>query len=214
MQKRIIIDTRETARMKSAAKYFGSQGYHVDTEKLKTGDYIINDQVVFEFKTWSDFMSSITDNRLFNESISQIEEYPYHFVVLHGTNRDYKEAYSHNGLDHSNITGAIARLLTYTKIIRSTGTLDDCFNLMMVTAEKCLDNKELCKNFGTKSINKAFNVLAFCVDDINAKRAKTIVNTLDLHTINDVCRLTHDDLVKVPGIGDVLAGKILEAIGK
>lgn len=214
MQKRIIIDTRETARMKSAAKYFGSQGYHVDTEKLTTGDYIINDQVVFEFKTWSDFMSSITDNRLFNESISQIEEYQYHFVVLHGTNRDYKQAFQHTGLKEEMITGAIARLLTYTKIIRSTGTLDDCYNLMMITAEKCLDDKVLCKNFGTKSVNKAFNVLAFCVDDINAKRAKTIVNFLDLHTINDVCRLTHDDLVKVPGIGDVLAGNILEAIGK
>ena len=214
MQKRIIIDTRETARMKSAARYFGSQGYHVDTEKLTTGDYIINDQVVFEFKTWSDFMSSITDNRLFNESISQIEEYQYHFVVLHGTNRDYKEAYSHNGLDHKMITGAIARLNTYTKIIRGTGTLDDTFELMMKTAEKCLDNKTLCKGFGTKSVNKAFNALAFCVDDINAERAKTIVNFLGLKTFNDVCRLTYDDLIKVPGIGEVLAGKIMEAVGE
>ena len=76
MSKTIIIDTRETARMKSAATYFAKQGYHIDTQKLKTGDYLINDKVVFEFKTWPDFMSSITDNRLFNETISQIEEYP------------------------------------------------------------------------------------------------------------------------------------------
>ena len=212
--KQIIIDTRETARIETAAKYFSGQGYSVDTEKLTTGDYLINNTVVFEFKTWPDFMSSITDNRLINESISQIEEYPYHFVVIHGTNRDYKHAMDQQGITDKHVTGAIARLLTYTKIIRSTGTLEDCFNLMRVTAEKCLDDKVLCKNFGTKSINKAFNCLAFCVDDINAKRAKTIVNFLDLHTINDVCKLTHADLVKVPGIGDVLASKILEAIGK
>ena len=213
MSKTIIIDTRETARMKSAATYFAKQGYHIDTQKLKTGDYLINDKVVFEFKTWPDFMASITDNRLFNETISQMEEYPIHFLVLHGTNRDYKEAYQHNGLDHNNITGAIARLLTYTKIIRSTGTLEDCFNLMMVTAEKCLDEKTLCKNFGTKSINPAFNVLSRCVDDINAERAKNIVNFLNLNTFQDVCSLTYEDLVKVPGIGDVLAKKILKAIG-
>jgi len=212
--KEIIIDTRETARIKQATEYFAKQGYTVNTEKLQTGDYLINNEVVFEFKTWSDFMSSITDNRLFNESISQIEEYSYHFVVLHGTNRDYKEAFQHNGLDHKHITGAIARLNTYTKIIRGTGTLDDTFELMMKSAEKCLDNKTLCKGFDTKSVNKAFNVLAFCVDEINAERAKSIVNFLGLKTFMDVCRLTYDDLIKVPGIGEALADKIMEAVGE
>ena len=212
--KEIIIDTRETHRIKPATTYFANQGYTVNTEKLRTGDYLINNQVVFEFKTWSDFMGSITDNRLFNESISQIEEFPYHFVVIHGSNRDYKEAFQHNSLDHKHITGAIARLNTYTKIIRGTGTLDNTFELMMKSAEKCLDNKTLCKGFGTKSVNKAFNCLAFCVDDINEKRAKAIVTTLNLHTIKDVVNLTHEKLIQVPGIGDVLAAQILEAIGE
>lgn len=212
MMNEIIIDTREQSRIPIATEYFEKQQYTVKKEKLPTGDYLINNKVVFEFKTWSDFMGSITDNRLFNETISQIEEYSYHFLVLHGTNRDYKEAFQHNGLEHKHITGAIARLNTYTKILRGTGTLNNTFELMRITAEKCLDDKILCKNFGTKSINKAFNCLAFCVDDINAKRAKTIVNYLNLHTIQDVVNLTHDDLMKVPGIGPVLAEKIIEAI--
>ena len=211
---KVIIDSREQSRIPIAKKYYANLGVDVSIEQLSVGDYLFDDKVVMEFKTFSDFISSITDGRLFNETISQIENYDMHFLVLHGTNRDYQQALLHTGIDEKHVTGALARLLTFTKIIRSTGTLDDCYNLMMITAEKCLDNKVLCKNFGTKSVNKAFNVLAFCVDDINAKRAKTIVNFLDLHTINDVCRLTHDDLVKVPGIGDVLAGKILEAIGK
>lgn len=103
MKKEIIIDTRETARIETATKYYTEHDYTVTTQKLKTGDYLFNNKIVMEFKTWSDFMSSITDNRLFNETISQIEEYPIHFLVLHGTNRDYNEAYQHNGLDHSNI---------------------------------------------------------------------------------------------------------------
>ena len=211
---KVIIDSREQSRIPIAKKYYANLGVDVSIEQLSVGDYLFDDKVVMEFKTFSDFISSITDGRLFNETISQIENYDMHFLVLHGTNRDYQQALLHTGIDEKHVTGALARLLTFTKIIRSTGTLDDCYNLMMITAEKCLDEKVLCKNFGTKSVNKAFNVLAFCVDDINAKRAKTIVNFLDLHTINDVCRLTHDDLVKVPGIGDILAGKILEAIGK
>ena len=213
MTKELIIDSRETARIESATKYFEENGYKVTVSKESTGDYIFNNTIVMEFKTWPDFMSSITDNRLFNETITQMENYDIHFLVLHGTNRDYNEAFQHNGLEHKMITGAIARLLTYTKIIRSTGTINDCYQLMMVTAEKCQDNKTLCKNFGTKSVNPAFNVLSRCVDDINAERAKNIVNFQGLQTISDVCNLTQKDLMKVPGIGEVLSQKILDAIG-
>jgi len=209
----ILIDSREQSRITIAKKFYESQGHTVTTEELPTGDYLFNNKVVMEFKTWPDFMASITDNRLFNESISQIEEYPYHFVVIHGTNRDYNDAFQHNGLDHKMITGAIARLNTYTKIIHGTKTINDTFDLMRVTAEKCLDDKTLCKGFGTKSVNPAFNVLAFCVDDINAERAKNIVNFLGLKTFKDVCTLKEEDLLKVPGIGPVLSKKIMDAIG-
>lgn len=210
----VTIDSREKDRIPIAKKYFKSQGLNTSVKELPTGDYLFNNEVVFEFKVWSDFMASITDGRLFNETIKQMETYPIHFLVIHGTNRDYNAAYEHTGLEDKHITGSIARLLTYTKIIQGTKTLEDTFNLMMITAEKCLDDKILCKNFGTKNVNKAFNVLAFCVDDINAKRADTIVKFLDLHTIQDVCNLTHEKLIEVPGIGDILAEKILEAIGK
>lgn len=208
-----IIDSREQSRIPIAKKYYANLGVDVSIEQLSVGDYLFDDKVVMEFKTFSDFISSITDGRLFNETISQIENYDMHFLVLHGTNRDYQQALLHTGLDEKHVTGALARLLTFTKIIRGTGTIIDTFELMKCTAEKCLDNKTPCKNFGTKTINKAFNVLAFCVDDINEKRAKSIVNHLNLHTIQDVTNLTHEDLIKVPGIGDVLAANILEAIG-
>ena len=210
----ITIDTRETHRIDAAKEFFESKKYQVKIQQEKVGDYIFNDQVVMEFKTWSDFMSSITDGRLWNESINQIEHYTMHFVVLHGTNRDYQEAFQHNGLTDEMVTGAIARLLTYTKIIRGTGTLNDTFELMRCTAEKCLDNKTLTRQFGTKSINPAFNFLCYCVDDIKGERAKTIVNYLHLKTLDDLMKLDAAQLTSVPGIGEVLAGKILEALGK
>ena len=214
---KLTIDSREQNnphRYQQCKDHFKNLGYTVNTEQLPTGDYIFNDQVVMEFKTWSDFMSSITDGRLWNESINQIENYTMHFVVLHGTNRDYREAFQHNGLTDEMVTGAIARLLTYTKIIRGTGTLTDTFELMRCTAEKCLDNKTLTRQFGTKSINPAFNFLCYCVDDIKGERAKTIVNYLHLKTLNDLMNLDAAKLTSVPGIGDILAGKILEALGK
>lgn len=208
----VIIDSREQKRIQIAKEYYESQGLNVSIEELSTGDYLFDNEVVMEFKTFSDFISSITDGRLFNETISQIENYDMHFLVLHGTNRDYQQALLHTEIGEKHVTGALARLLTFTKIIRGTGTLTDTFELMRVTAEKCLDNKTLCKQFDTKSVNPAFNVLCYCIDDIKGERAKAIVNTLNLNTIQDICNLTYEDLIKVHGIGDVLANKILTAI--
>ena len=209
---KIIIDSREQNRINHAKNYYETQGHEVSVQELPTGDYVFDDQVVMEFKTWPDFISSITDGRLWNESQKQMENYDIHFVVLHGTNRDYTDALKHAGIEEKHINGAIARLLTYTKIIRGTYTLTDTFELMKTTAEKCLDDKTIVKQFDTKSVNPAFNFLAYCVDDIKGERAKSIVNYLHLKTLKDLMKLDNAKLTSVPGIGDILAGKILAAI--
>ena len=210
----VKIDSREQKRIPIAKEYYESQGLNVSIEELSTGDYLFDNEVVMEFKTFGDFMSSITDGRLWNESQKQMENYDIHFVVIHGTNRDYKQAIQHTGLEDKHIIGSIARLNKYTKIIHGTQTLENTFELMRVTAEKCLDNKTLTRQFGTKSINPAFNFLCYCVDDIKGERAKTIVNYLHLKTLDDLMKLDAAQLTSVPGIGEVLAGKILEALGK
>ena len=83
---------------------------------------------------------------------------------------------------------------------------------MRITAEKCLDNKTITKQFGTKSINPAFNYLCYCIDGIKGERAKTIVNYLKLETLEDLRNLDEDKLKTVPGIGDKLTEKIMNAI--
>lgn len=208
----VKIDSREQKRIPIAKEYYESQGLNVSIEELSTGDYLFDNKVVMEFKTFGDFFASITDGRLWNESQKQMENYPIHFVVIHGTNRDYKEAFTHTGIEEKHINGAIGRLLTYTKIIRGTGTLTDTFELMRITAEKCLDNKTLTRQFGTKSINPAFNYLCYCIDGIKGERAKTIVNYLKLETLEDLRNLDEDKLKTVPGIGDKLTEKIMNAI--
>ena len=211
---KITIDSREQKRINPATKYFKQQGYQVKVSQENTGDYIFNDQVAMEFKTWPDFISSITDGRLWNETQKQMENYNIHFLVLHGTNRDYKQACQHTNLEEKHINGSIARLLTYTKIIRGTGTLTDTLELMRVTAEKCLDNKTITRQFDTKTVNPAFNYLAYCIDGIKGERAKTIVNTLKIETLSDLMELNVDKLTSVNGIGPKLAEKILKAIGE
>ena len=64
----VIIDSREQSRIPIAKEYYESQGLKVSVKELDTGDYLFDNKVVFEFKVWSDFMASITDGRLWNET--------------------------------------------------------------------------------------------------------------------------------------------------
>ena len=211
----VIIDSREQSRIELATKYYEDLGYNVKIKKNLTGDYIFNKTVAFEYKNYDDLIGSILDGRMKTESLTQTEHFPYHFIIINGTTRDLNRALKnpYRTFSMEQLQGMIARLNTYTTVIQSMTNLNDCFYMMHKQAEKCLDNKTQVKDFGTKSINPAFNLLAYCVDNISGERAKAIVKHLNLHTIRDVCRITPADLVTVPGIGDKLAEQIYNAIG-
>lgn len=218
----MLIDSREQKRIEIAKEYFTKNfdelktDYKVKVQELKTGDYVFNNQVCFEYKTQSDFISSIIDGRVFNEAIRQSETYPYHFIIIQGTNRDRKKALEYAGsFNLKQYYGAIARLNTYTTVIQSTGLTEDAFYQMHIQTNKCLDNKTVkVKHFDVKSGNPAFNALCYCLDDVADTRAKTIVNTLNLKTWSDVYHLTKQDLLHVDGIGEVLSESIINQINQ
>lgn len=211
-----MVDSREQKRINQAKEYFTDNkelktDYTVIQKELPTGDYVFDGKVVFEYKTQSDFISSITDGRVFNEAIKQSETYPYHFVIIQGTNRDRKKALEYAGsFTIEQYYGAIARLNTYTTVINCTGLMEDAFYQMHVQAKKCLDGKDVkIKHFDVKSGNPAFNALCYCLDDVADIRAKNIVNHLHLKTWSDVYHLTKQDLLSVPGIGEATSESII-----
>lgn len=218
----ITIDSREQTRIKSATKYFKEQGLEVTVEELEIGDYIFSDgtnEVCFEFKLTSDFIASIQDGRVFNQSIEMAENYDYAFVMVHGDlatrskciamSRNYRE------VNLSQYIGAISSLNRYVTVLQCYSPfINESYYTMMTQAKKCLQNKPIVKKFQRKHRNPAMNYLCYCVYGLNYKRADDIVRTLELHTLEDLLLLDCEQLTSVPGIGEVLAGKILEALGK
>lgn len=214
MTNTVIVDSREKpSRIRHATQYFTEHNYDVSVKELTIGDYLFNDKCVFEYKTISDFISSVIDGRVFNQCINQSEAYPYHFCIIVGSNYDVKRALDYApGFTVQQYLGAIARLNTYTTVINSTGGQANSFYQMMTQSEKCLDGRGKVKQYSHKSRNTAFNVLAYCIPRVSSTRAENICETLGLENIYDVAFLTTEQLQTVDGIGPKLASEIIHHI--
>ena len=219
---KVTIDTREQKRIESATKYYQGQGLEVSVEELEIGDYIFSDgtnEVVFEFKTISDFVSSIQNGKIFNQAINQAERFDYHYVIIQGDEATRAKAL---GMSRNWRTvtifqylGAIASLNRFTTVIESYNPhIEESYYRMLITAKKSLLDKPIVKKYPKKDKNTAFNFLCHDVYGINWKKAKAIIDTLNLHTKKDLDNLTKEDLISVDGIADKTAETILKAIGE
>ena len=216
---KVQISDKEQSRIKSATAYYEQQGCEVEVTNLQIGDYIFNDKVVFEFKTIADFVSSIQDNRVFNEAINQTENYDHHYIIIQGDEHQRAKALAmsrnYQEITYFQYLGAIASLNRYTTVIESYSPfINEAYYRMMIQSKKCLSTKPIVKKFPRKDKNPAFNYLAYCIYGVSAKRAKDIVYTCHLKTMEDLFNLTHQDLIKINGIGDNLADRILMSISE
>lgn len=213
----VTIDSREKDRVRSASKYFKEQGLEVEVSELKVGDYLFDDKVCFEYKTVPDFIASIQDGRVFNQSIEMSESYDYNFVIIQGDehNRAKSLAMSRN---YRSVTvfqylGAISSLNRYVTVIESYSPfIDESYYRMMTQARKCLSDKPIVKKFSRKDKNVCFNWLAYCNYGISAKKATAIVDTLNLHTLSDLQNLTEEKLLTINGIGKKNAKLIMDGL--
>ena len=213
----VKIDSREKTRIKSSSQYYQEQGLEVEVSELPIGDYIFDDKVCFEFKLISDFVASIQDGRVFNQSVEMAENYDHAFVMIHGDlatrskciamSRNYREVNLFQYL------GAISSLNRYVTVLQCYSPfINESYYTMMVQAKKCLSNKPIVKKFPKKDKNASFNYLCYCVYGLNYKRAKQIVDKYDLKTLEDLLYLDCNKLTSVEGIGDKLADNIIKTI--
>ena len=216
----VIIDNREKDRIKTATQYYEQEGLEVTVAEIPVGDYIFTDgknSVVFEYKEINDFITSISSGRVFNQAISQAEEFDYHFVVIRGTESERAKylaiSKNYRSVSIYQYHGAIASLNRYTTVIESyTPYVNEAYYKMYIQAKKCLQDKPIVKKFPRKHHNTALNFLCYCIYGLNYKRAKLIVDAYHLESLGDLLNLTVEDLTMIEGIGENTAKKIIEAI--
>lgn len=215
---KVQISDKELTRIPQAQKYFGEElKLDVEVTNLEIGDYVFDNKVAVEYKTMSDFISSIQNHRVFNEAINQAENYDYHYVLIQGNEHDRAKCLAmtkhYQPVNLFQFHGAIASINRYSTVIECYSPfINEAFYKMYIQAKKDLSQKPIIKKFERKEKNSAYNYLAYCVYGVSAKRANDIVQALDLHTLEDLLYLDCDKLTNIDGIGPKLANKIINTI--
>ena len=205
---KVIVDSRESESRKKIA----SKHWNIEIQELPIGDYVYKDTVI-EYKTMNDFLSSIRDNRLKKETISQAMEYPHHYLLLEGDVDKTLRELDYKGVlfTKAEYNGAITSLLTYTQIIPATNP-SHAFRLMDLLFKKLYDGKNrMILPVEKPSTNPVYNYLAgvYKVGDV---RASKIIQSLKLNNLEDLLNLTEKDLLNIDGIGKDTARRVMEAI--
>ena len=211
---KVAISDKELTRIPKAEKYYNELGLEVTVENLEYGDYVFDDKVAFEYKTMSDFISSIQDHRVFNECINQAENFDWHYLIIQGNEHDRSKCLAmtkhYVPVTIFQYHGAIASINRYSTVLEVYSPfINESFYKMYIQAKKDLSDKPVVKKFPRKDKNYAFNWLCYCNYGVNAKKAQLIVDELGLKTLDDLQRLTYDDLTMIKGIGKQLANRIL-----
>ena len=224
----VRIDSREKDRKERANIFYSGKGHTAKVEMLEVGDYLFDDQVVFEYKEISDFMSSILNESLFNEAANQSLRYPYHYVIIVGEMKDYvKSCWVYNKSkwkgdypnyivnNYSRYYGALRRLRTFTTPIECFDE-KQAFYEMLLQSIKCLDGKSKYYSNVSRKVESQdpIDILLTSCKGISIKKAKAVRKTHNLNNIYDLMNLTVNDLKEVDGLGEKTSNNVYEFLHK
>jgi Fanconi anemia group M protein len=172
---KIIIDTRERKLICLLEKRFPNIEFEV--KQLDIADVVITEDVAIERKEGFDFVSSIIDNRLFEQCLRLKEAYPTPILILEGLN---DEVFENTGMKITSIYGALAKIAYKLGIaVIPTRNLNDTAIVIERIAyrEQVKDGTTILSRKAPKSMSieerRSFIVEGFV--DIGPKKAKSLI---------------------------------------
>lgn len=211
------VDVREGVRGGVACDGFKGEGFDSQLVQLDVGDYLVDDLVVWEYKTVSDFVSSLYNESLFNEVFNQSQLYPFSFLIVEGDfNSFFYKTYFRKGKHRRDRFGTVKEYMDYQKkIVRGAmrrcrtvcnvlqfKTEAECLNEIMEQSLKCLDFKGY---GGVVRPSRDYNVNP-CkaplmeIKGVGDKISDKIIDEFGLGCLNDLLGVGYDDLLSVKGV--------------
>ena len=171
----VIIDHRENKLKSILDKKKDTITY--ESQQLDIADIVISSDVAIERKEGFDFVSSIMDNRLFEQLLRLKDTYKYPILILEGLN---DKVFENTGMKISSIYGALSYISYKLGIsVIPTRNLEDTAIVIERIAyrEQIKDNMPLLSRKAPKEMAKKER-RSFIIEglvDIGPKKAKTLI---------------------------------------
>ncbi len=172
---KIIIDNRERKLIKLIESKFPN--IESEIQQLDIADIVISEDVAIERKEGFDFVSSIVDNRLFEQCFRLKETYTTPIIILEGLN---DKVFENTGMKIASIYGALSKISYKLGIaVIPTRNLDDTAIVIERIAyrEQIKDGATVLSRRAPKSMSieerRTFIVEGFV--DIGPKKAKNLI---------------------------------------
>lgn len=178
---KVIIDDREKKLMKVFDNKKGDK--HIleyEVKRLSVADIVVSERVGIERKEGFDFVSSIMDNRLFEQLLRLKEAYPEGaIIILEGLNDD---VFENTGMKINSIYGALSFISYKLGIsVIPTRNIEDTSIVIERVAhrEQVKDGMPLLSRVAPKGmdINERRYFIVEGLVDIGSKKAKLLVDT-------------------------------------
>lgn len=172
------------------------KGIELSLAQLVVGDYIINDCIIVERKTNTDFVQSIMSGRLFKQCAGLRKTGMLPLIIVEGN--PYKTSY----ITPESIKGALLSITLSWQIpvIRSSGK-EDTTSLLIMAAHQQLNPPQFIRKTGIKPKIRQ-NKRHYFVRNLPGVGPKLAINLLNrFKTIENIVLAGEDELMEVEGIG-------------
>ena len=205
----VIADDRESKNQ--VIKFLSDmKNVSVAVKRLSVGDYIVDNQVVFERKTLNDFARSIVDGRLFSQAIRLANSKCRTVLILEGTSKDLTEI----GVSREAMQGALITisLLLGIPVLRSKDPFESANLILYSSRQIKLIGRKIFQRHGYKPKGKRKQQLFILqgLPGIGSERAVRLLNAFG--SVEAVVTATSEELQSVAGIGESIAESIKCAV--
>jgi len=202
----IIVDDRE--RHSEVLKYLLNYNHaKVRTERLTSGEYLIDNHLLFERKTLKDFAVSIIDGRIFKQATMLANSHFKGVLIIEGTSNDLTGV----GVSREAMQGALimVSLILGVSILRSMNPSETASIMLYASRQITFFRSGILKRSGYKPKKKKTNKQLYILQSlpgVGLQRARILIEHFG--SVEAVVTAGYHELMEVDGIGKNIAGKI------
>jgi DNA excision repair protein ERCC-4 len=204
----VVIDDREPNEFAGLFKDAGAESVRV--ERLKVGDFVVNNRWVFERKTMQDLCQSLVDGRLFQQAVNMMKAAASPVLILQGGVHDTVKT----AVKREAIQGALITISVFFNIpvLRALDATEVVRLIDYTVAQEGRFNKGPAHRFGYRPKRRKARQLYILqgLPGIGRFKAERLLERFG--SIQNVMTADKDELAEVEGIGKGSSKRIREIL--